>query len=600
MGQYEKNIQLFKKHSPVIYNSLIQEDNSKHLTIEKLDGGKNYILQSKNAKCFIHSIYDINREMELMFKDVNREVESIVLFGLGCGYSIEYIYNKFKHIKNIIIIEPNLSIFKDLLGIIDIYDVISTFENVSFIINRTKQEASYMLQDIITDDIYRKYAFVYNISYRTIYEGYYEYLNKIILESINHKLVNIITQENFKYIWPINTFRNLKYNTALVDNLFGRYSGVPAILVSAGPSLSKNIHLLNKVNNRAIIVAVGSAIKILNNAGIEPDFYFAVDGTPENKMIFEDIKTENTVLIYGDKLYYDILPYYKGKRLKMILNMDFINKYIYDQAQIPYIESKSGFSIANVALGILEQFGCNKVIFMGQDLCYTGNKEYAEGSWKEEDLDFNNANFIKGKDIYGNEVYTIPSYLGMKKMLEDYISNHPRPIYINATEGGLGIDGASISTFEEVLSDHLNMEYDIRKIVNDVLSLYNQEQDNKKIYEVILNMEKQISDIIEICDNLVIFFKSNKLKKKSLKYISEQIEDHYKKLVLNPFYKEVISTTMHSVTNSLNMKYKHCKDENIVINSELSKIIEVRELLYLINGIIGEFKGDKNLDIVFE
>ena len=52
---------------------------------------------------------------------------------------------------------------------------------------------------------------------------------------------------------------------------------IPAIVVSAGPSLNKNIVELRKAKNKAFIVAVDTAVKPLVKAGIIPDLYVVVD-----------------------------------------------------------------------------------------------------------------------------------------------------------------------------------------------------------------------------------------------------------------------------------------------------------------------------------
>lgn len=49
-------------------------------------------------------------------------------------------------------------------------------------------------------------------------------------------------------------------------------------------------------------------------------------------------------------------------------------------------------------------------------------KNYAKGSWNNDDINLNKKGYIKTFDIFGNEVYTTRPYLGMKNLLRGSIS----------------------------------------------------------------------------------------------------------------------------------------------------------------------------------
>src|SRR5262249_55438366 len=82
----------------------------------------------------------------------------------------------------------------------------------------------------------------------------------------------------------LNTLRNLpriarEGDAAAFD---GAGTGVPAILVGAGPSLDANIPQLLAVADRALIIAAAPAARPLLHAGITPDLIVAVDPTERN------------------------------------------------------------------------------------------------------------------------------------------------------------------------------------------------------------------------------------------------------------------------------------------------------------------------------
>ena len=52
---------------------------------------------------------------------------------------------------------------------------------------------------------------------------------------------------------------------------------IPAIVVSAGPSLAKNKHLLKEAKGKAFIAVVDSAISTVMSMGVIPDMVFTLD-----------------------------------------------------------------------------------------------------------------------------------------------------------------------------------------------------------------------------------------------------------------------------------------------------------------------------------
>ena len=104
MNFYEENLELFKEKIPDLYNVTINERPIFNIRIEKyIDDTLNYTILNDNKKCFIHSIFDINEEMNQMFKRVDKSVNTLIIFGIGCGYAFDYIKTNFNNVKNILI-----------------------------------------------------------------------------------------------------------------------------------------------------------------------------------------------------------------------------------------------------------------------------------------------------------------------------------------------------------------------------------------------------------------------------------------------------------------------------------------------------------------
>lgn len=81
-----------------------------------------------------------------------------------------------------------------------------------------------------------------------------------------------------------NFWENLLHlpHSYLAGGLHSRFKGIPAIICGAGPSLAKNIHLLPEFKDKALIIAGGTAVGVLNGNGIDPHFTIGVDPFPSS------------------------------------------------------------------------------------------------------------------------------------------------------------------------------------------------------------------------------------------------------------------------------------------------------------------------------
>ena len=60
-----------------------------------------------------------------------------------------------------------------------------------------------------------------------------------------------------------------------------KYAKLPVFVIGSGPSLDNDIPFIRKNQDKAIVVACGTAIDTLYHAGIKPDFYACTERTPE-------------------------------------------------------------------------------------------------------------------------------------------------------------------------------------------------------------------------------------------------------------------------------------------------------------------------------
>ena len=62
-----------------------------------------------------------------------------------------------------------------------------------------------------------------------------------------------------------------------VAGLDGTFAGKPCVIVSPGPSLSRNLHLLPRLKGRALLLTCTHALRSFRSVGVHPDFVLAAD-----------------------------------------------------------------------------------------------------------------------------------------------------------------------------------------------------------------------------------------------------------------------------------------------------------------------------------
>lgn len=610
MNFYEENLAFFKSKVPNLYETIINEKPIFDITLEAVNETFNYTASRDKEKCFIHSVFDIKEEMERMFTKVDNNVTTLVIFGVGCGYALDYVKENYKNIKDLFIIEPSLEIFKVFMGNLNICDEINQYENISFVVNKDVEFTTNILFGYINDKISKHVSVVYNISYRTIFNEYYETINSALVSLINKTTISLATTNYFKEQWTYNPIINMRKEAMLINKLFHKFNGKSAILVSAGPSLNKNIHLLDQVRDKALIASVGTASKILESNNIKPHFRFAMDSQEGEKVIFQDLKEDNSILVYSDRVYHEVVPQF-NRRLKMILDLDNITRYVYDNSNIEFQTVKSGFSIANTALDTLIKLGFKNIIFIGQDMCFTKDRLYADGSWLEEDNiqpDDGKFKYIKTKDIYGDDVYTYYEFVGIKSIFENAITENPNVNYINATEGGVGINGTEIKTFQKVIDEDLLDKFDYDNFFDNLFKENRNDDDSKKIFNTIIKLDTEIDQMLEINDTRIKALKKidrylekglgiNRVERETL-YLNKYEE----KLRKIDAYNNCVKLVMNDTYNILLSKFKYEGEDTKQAVSNSKNVLELisyelkRYLLYFkacIKDMKNRYKADR-------
>lgn len=433
----------------------------KHYLVEETRSGlKTLIYKDTEGKRDIrlHSAYDPVKEAERAAAGFNAGRASVILVaGLALAYHIESLMDNFRECE-ILVIEKDMQvielcrsanpdIFKRISVISSLEEIESFFERIDLV--RFKGIANY----------------IHKPSYQ-LDPQFYDSLTSNISRFLSSRVSDLLTRFEFEEKWIRNIFRNIKHMSSAegIERFFGAFKGYPGIIVSAGPSLKNNIKELAALRNRAVIVAVDTAYKVLARYNIQPHFVVTLDAQKYSLKHFLGVPEGGTVLVADIVSCPSILNLYSGPRV-----ISTTSKYYTDSGGATHRETtpvmdwvekytgffgdlQSGGSVATTVFDMLLNFGCDPIILVGQDLAYTGREIHCTGTYHNDDwlpglnrlknLECINQNVIRKRKIkyvpgYGSRKPVITDFVFdlYKSWFEDSASRVPVKV-VNSTEGG--------------------------------------------------------------------------------------------------------------------------------------------------------------------
>ena len=420
----------------------------------------------------LHSMYDPLKEAQRFVDNlkVDPYINAAVL-GLGMGYHVDALLEQSSKRDFILIIEKDMEIFKTFLEYKDLKRLYEKC-NVYFAIDREPIEIFRALQGQSLTVFANGITVIKHPACTKIYEHYYCAVALKLKDIFQWARVNTVSQINASKKFSGNIFANMPFYITLpgINRLFGKFIGFPGIIVSAGPSLIKNIRYLRAVQGKALIICVDTALRVLLKHGIEPDITVSIDYTEHNARYFQDISGIKTALAVDPEVYPEIIKNYSGQ--KFMINLpgkslcDWLAEHVEDKGGMD-----KGLSVAHTAFLLADRLGLYPIGLMGQDLSFPDNTTHVRGSAMVRKSNVN----IKQKDTAnvlnifgGNEVTTTSMYVFLKHF-EDILDQHDVKCY-DLTEGGALIIGAEPMPLKEFIQTKTKHTLPIKQIISSACS----------------------------------------------------------------------------------------------------------------------------------
>lgn len=496
MTIYEKNMQAIREHHVRLHEYLetTQPEQSVEIRYEAAEDETLYPVVTKGGLEYrLNSKYNPKEASMQYISQFKKEGSYSVFFllGFGDGRSIEALAQTLDETMTLIVYEPSVAIFQKTLETFDYTDLLKK-KNVYLIVESENMLQEYLESGISFNNIRMlrlgilpNYDSIYPKECKHMLETMIYFMNKTKIyrntiydfreEFAAHALSNM-----YDYLWQTDT-HYLKERLAEED-----LSDVPAIIVAAGPSLNKNVQELKRAKGKALILVVDAALRAVVNAGITPDLGMTVDARVADRF-FEGIDISTFPFVFEAVSREEIVKRHTGKHFYDEFPCNMFAKAVIERKGYVLDDILTGGSISTSAFSLVKALGFKKIVFIGQDLAFTGGQSYNSGLKMDEKENEQHQKKrvivqVKGNDgIMLDTDYQMDMY---RKWIENEILKLPEDItVINATEGGAKIEGAKVMTLKEVI-DSCTKEIDFEKLLQEVPLAFSEEERQDIINEI--------------------------------------------------------------------------------------------------------------------
>lgn len=583
----EKNIEAIKKKNKKLYTKLINiqdEYTPKEQVETKLaKDGKLIVSTIRDGKeVMLNSTYRPEIEAQKFIKKYDDLVpNSILLFlGLGNGMFAREIIHMKQQDNILFFYEPSLDIFMKVIDEFDLTDIFDEQRVEIFVKELNEDEIGlYLSANLNHMNLYL--TFMESLpKYKDLFPEDFIELYHIYDDKKRFVRMDINTRLKVRKEFMINPIRNLEYTFHAKSayefrKIFSK--NMPAILVSAGPSLEKNVEILKQAKGKAFIFAVDTAAIYLLNHGIEPDMVAAIDYLKPLRL-FQDERLKKIPLVILTDFNYKVMELLDGTDFiygstDLQMYKDYFNHFNKKIDGVP-----QGGSVATYAFALLQYWGFEQIIFVGQDLALTGEKHHAgEGSIKPEER---RKDLIEVVGNVEDKVYTSSDYYAYLRWFEMAVAHYyKKEQIINATEGGAKIEGMKIMPLKEAVDLYCKEEYPYQELFEQVPYVINPEQYQeaydylKEQLKVLKTFKKKMKEGKDASERAAVLVERNDILGKEFKKLNQKLDKvckYYDKTPMGQIVSKLSADTEIPSVIDLYIEQKDEKAEMLRLYNKLN------------------------------
>ncbi|EFU7410917.1 motility associated factor glycosyltransferase family protein [Campylobacter coli] len=463
MNLLEKNIQaLLSGVNEPLGNKLLNFIQNK--TCSRFNIDENLNIYDKTHNVFMYE--NLEEEINFFYQSILEKTPRypfVCIYGIGNALLIK---NLAKHYKHLFVFESEIELFILALSTIDLSEELKVYKIVLFDCVAKDLEIQIAMifdQQSILEYLSLYVMFISSHYYLKYYETSILSLNELCIKSASVAIRNA----------DITCFLPLLTHGQFLQNIPSMLESIPfqrilserknkfdnAIVVSAGPSLAKQLPLLKAYQDKAVIFCADGALSMLEKEGIIPDYVTNLDFTDLAMKFFQNKENKTSLNVLSCATHPNVVHSLKAENCMIVLR----NKALYQRFNLNdfgYIDT--GTHVSHFSYTLALALGFKNIILIGQDLAFDekGNSHSQGFSYGEQFSGEKTVPTLKTQAYAGKgEVLTHITWNDYRIKLEYlFACNSKEAKFYNATEGGARINFTEELSFKECCEKLLTKE----------------------------------------------------------------------------------------------------------------------------------------------
>ncbi|EOH1539574.1 6-hydroxymethylpterin diphosphokinase MptE-like protein, partial [Campylobacter jejuni] len=460
----EKNIQaLLSGVNEPLGNKLLNFIQNK--TCSRFNIDENLNIFDKTHNVFMYE--NLEEEINFFYQSILEKTPRypfICIYGIGNALLIK---NLAKHYKHLFVFESEIELFILALSTIDLSEELCSGKIYLVDIEEERVDIQLLIlfdMKDISEYLSLYEMFVNNVYYKKFYEDIWHKADELCEKNIKVVIRNLGSNSDLSFECYSHLLQNIP---SMLESIpFQRILSERknkfenAIVVSAGPSLAKQLPLLKACQDKAVIFCADGALSMLEKEGIIPDYVTNLDFTDLAMKFFQNKENlKQSIIALECATHPNIVRSLNAENCMIVLR----NKALYQRFNLNdfgYIDT--GTHVSHFSYTLALALGFKNIIMIGQDLAFD-----KEGNSHSKGFDF-------GEKFSGEEnidKLKVPAYAGKGEVLthitwNDYrikleylfACNDQKAKFYNATEGGARINFTEELSFKECCEKFLTKE----------------------------------------------------------------------------------------------------------------------------------------------
>ncbi|EAL1790009.1 motility associated factor glycosyltransferase family protein, partial [Campylobacter jejuni] len=431
-------------------------------TCSRFNIDENLNIYDKTHNVFMYE--NLEEELNFFYQSILEKTHRypfICIYGIGNALLIK---NLAKHYKHLFVFESEIELFILALSTIDLSEELCSGKIYLVDIEEERVDIQLLIlfdMKDISEYLSLYEMFVNNVYYKKFYEDIWHKADELCEKNIKVVIRNLGSNSDLSFECYSHLLQNIPSMLEsipfqrILNERKNKFEN--AIVVSAGPSLAKQLPLLKAYQDKAVIFCADGALSMLEKEGIVPDYVTNLDFTDLAMKFFQNKENKTSLNILSCATHPNLVHFLDNK--SVILRDDPLYQR-FNLNDFGYIGT--GAHVSHFSYTLALALGFKNIIMIGQDLAFDekGNShskgfDFGEKFSGEENIDKLKVPAYAGK----GEVLTHIAWNDYRIKLEYlFACNDQKAKFYNATEGGARINFTEELSFKECCEKLLTKE----------------------------------------------------------------------------------------------------------------------------------------------